>query len=400
MVWERLRRWLRGYVTFEGEGGSPERLTRLARQAGVGLWDTRLRPFSLSSRCAAADYRRLRVAVRHSGIRLRLRGKRGFPFAVRGYRGRYGLAVGAVLAVVLWTVLPGRVWVVSVEGNETVPSARIAAVAEELGVAVGAQWDALDIPALRLQALTKLPELAWITVNPEGSVAHVLVKERTEGTLPDAENAPSDLVAACDGVIRRVVAWGGFPQVKPGEAVTVGDVLVTGVYESRDYREFWDYTRAKGEVWAETEHTVTVNVPLTETALFPTGEQRVRWSFRLLGWQVPLYTASPLPGTWQIIEQERCLTARGLTLPLGFTERVYVACAPQRVVRTEAEAMALARQETAVRFVKQYPTAAVIKQQETAAVLMGVCRLETVFTCEENIAREVPLVVPPRADEK
>lgn len=388
MFWDKVMRWVRGYVVFEGEGGTPETLSTRARAQGIDLWNTRFRKFSVRSSCTPSSYRRLRGALRHSGMRVRICRKVGAPFLVRGYRRRYGLLVGAVLGAVMLGTLPQYVWVISVEGNVTVPAETIMAKAETLGVRVGMRWDTLDMSALRLQALTAMPELAWFTVNPEGSVARIVVKEREAEQPPDDGNTPSHLVAAYDGVVLRVVAERGYPAVKQGEAVTAGDRLVSGIFEAP---EFWDVTRSSGEVWAVTERCVTVSVPLKETVTMPSGKRCERMSFCFLGWEVPLYTSAPLKGEWRVSEQDGRLVVRGTVLPLGIWKRTYTAYVPREVKHSVEEATALARHETAVRFLQEYPTAAVIEQAENVEVKDGVCFLKTVFTCEENIAKEVPI---------
>lgn len=392
MLWDRILRFIQGWVVFEGEGDAPERLLSAAGAEGVMLWNTRCRPFYVRSCCRASDYRRLRLLVRHSGLRLRLRSKRGLPFAVRGYRRRYGLVVGAVLAVALLAVLPRYVWVVTVEGNRTLPAQRILEAVEPLGVVPGARWEELDIPAIRLKALTLLPEAAWLTVNPEGSIARVVITERDGVADPDRDSTPSNLVAACDGVIRRVIAAGGYPAVEAGEAVTAGDLLVSGVYEVEGFR---DLTRSAGQVWAVTEHTVSVEIPLKERCRLPAGDSCFRPAFQFLNWWVPLYTAAPLTGDWAVTEEDRRLTLRGITLPLGVVSRTYTAYVPVTVTRTEPEAAALAEAELVRLFQERYPKAAVLSRRDTAGVADGVYRLEAVLTCEEDIAREVPLVIVP-----
>lgn len=392
MLWEPLIRFGRGWVTWEAEGARPELILNRAAAAGLPLWRTRGRPCHLRSHCFAADYTRLRPLLRHQGLRLRVRRRHGLPFLLRRVRGRWGLAAGFIVGLLLLWWLPGRIWLISVEGNQMVPATRIEAAAAHYGVTVGAVFEDLDLPAIRLFTLSELPDVAWLTVNPEGCIAHIEVTERPAVPDPDADNTPSNLVAATDGVIQELILEGGFPAVRKGEAVTAGDLLVSGIYETEG---FFDMSRSKGRVLAQTEHTLCAAVKLQETLSLPTGRTFDRTVFQFLCWEVPLYTNGSLPADTVLNVADHRPRVRGLTLPVGLIGRTYTACVPTTVTRTEAQAAKLADDKLASQMREQYPTATVLSRQDKDRIENGVFIRESHFVCEEDIAREIPLVITP-----
>lgn len=186
----RFLRWLLGWVEFEAEGGFPERLLNLAARGGIPLWDTGRRGVVLTARCFARKYKKLRPIARKAGVRLHVVRRHGVPFFRTCYRARAGLVAGLATYVVLLQILSQQIWVMQVSGNRKVSEADILSVMEELGVHKGGRMKDLDIQALQIEALQKLPDLVWLTVNPEGAIAHIEVAERQPAARRHRQKRP------------------------------------------------------------------------------------------------------------------------------------------------------------------------------------------------------------------
>ena len=72
-----------------------------------------------------------------------------------------------------------------------------------------------------------------------------------------------NIVAARDGLVTRVRALDGKALVAEGSTVTEGELLVTGVYESREGNTYM--THSLGTVEARTWYELSVSVPLEIT---------------------------------------------------------------------------------------------------------------------------------------
>lgn len=331
---------LTGSVVIRCEGGYPARFLNAAADAGIPLWDVRHKDGVLWCRAHAADYRNLRPAARRACVRMRVQKRCGIVFRLRRFRLRFGLAVGALLFFAVLSALSSRIWVVNIQGNSTVPDGDIRRMLEPLGIRVGGSFDEVDLTELRLTALQQLPELTWLTVNQSGSIVTVEVRERT-AVEPLSDTAPANLVAACDGVILRVNAVRGQAVVKPGDAVTRGDLLISGVMDSSVGPQL---KRAAGSVIARTSHTLTVTIPLRETVTDRTERVVERPSLALFGLQIPLYTDSPLTGEPTVTTESLPLRANGVALPIGLHITRYHYAVEETIVRTTEEATALAEQ--------------------------------------------------------
>ena len=328
-----MRGFWSGAVEFEALGGFPERFLNEAEADDVSIWNARRSGAVLRGECRAAEYVLLRPAARKSGVRLRVKRRRGLPFLARPFRARWGLVVGSVTAMLLLQMLSSRVWVIEVNGLQKVTETQVLSVLEPLGVQVGAAFKEVRIDEMRLEVLRQLPAVGWLSVNQSGSVLTVTVKER-EASVPKEETAPADIVADADGVITSITVTSGQAAVQEGDAVVKGDVLISGTLESEVGPML---RRARGTVTARVSETVNVTVPFAEevpcervTAVRPTAV--------FFGLSVPLYTSGEIAGREE--QERRWLQVRGRELPIGWTVTRVVCDDIATVYRTGDEALA------------------------------------------------------------
>lgn len=387
MGFSRVFRWFPGWVRVETEGGYPERLLNAVAKEEIAVWGVRFRDERMRFSCFARDYRLLRHRARRACVRMRVRQKHGLPFLLHRYRRRKGMLVGLVLYALILALLSPRIWAIDVVGNGATPTEEILAVAQDMGVRVGARMDGLQIKQLEIMGLNRLPTLAWISVNPSGCVARVEVTERKPTPQVLDLSQPSDMVAVRDGRIVSVTVVSGQKCVMVGEAVSAGTVLISGRVESELGEQLY---RAYGEVWAQTERRITVSVPLTYYPAVPDGFVAVCPTVTFLGWEIPLYASPPTGEDYQLTEQSHFLQANGLTLPLGITNRYYIRTVRAQTTRTEEQAAELAVRRLKAQEAALFGDGEFEELERTQTVADGVYTLSVKYQCLENIAVEEP----------
>ncbi len=386
----RFLRWLFGWVRLEAEGGFPERFLNLAARAGVSLWDSGRHGVTLEASCLARRYKKLRPLARKTGVRMRVKSKHGVPFFCHRYRARGGVVVGVVLYAVLLQLLSQRIWVVDISGSERVPEEEIRTVVEELGVRKGGRMKELDIASLQIAALQKLPDLVFLTVNPEGCIAHVEVSDRKPAPELTDKTTASNLKAARDGRILRMDVYSGQAVAQVGDAVVEGMLLVSGVVDTKVGPVL---RRSSAKILAQTSRTLTVEIPLEETQMLPSGEVIVRPTLELFQFGIPLYTDGPIEEAYELVEKRHPFVANGLEMPLGLTNRYYHLLEPTVLRRTEEEAAALAAEQLTSQESEELAGADIQERKLTSRVQDGVYILTAAYTCVEDIGREEVLLV-------
>jgi similar to stage IV sporulation protein len=110
-----------------------------------------------------------------------------------------------------------------------------------------------------------LPELAWVGIRIQGSVATVEVVEKV---LVEKDATKIDLVAAKPGLVSSVIVLSGEAAVSEGDTVLKGDCLIRGIEHDGEY------IQAKGIVQARVWYEATNTIALQNTIQSYTGRQK------------------------------------------------------------------------------------------------------------------------------
>ena len=388
---EKVFHLLSGYAEFQVEGDGP-RFFNITAKSRIGLWGYRRREGLPVARIKAREYKKLRGVYRRSGSRPRLLKKRGAPFLIHRLEARKGLLLGALCGGALYRFLSGFLWGVSVTGTQLMPPSRVLEAAARQGLYQGCAQREMNPRGAALGILSELPELSWAGISTDGCFAEIAVKEGEPKPQPEEEAGWSNIVASREGKVVEIQAQSGRPEVKLGEAVERGQLLISGLYEEE--QDPWAEPNpnplqvtgpARGSVTAETWRTFTVQVSGMKKEWVETGETENSYSLYLLGLRLPL--SLPLaPGEGRAYREEHPLKALGTKLPVSLRREARVVCAQQERALTEEEQKAQALLK--LREIQRgeiAPGGRVLEEELEFHFTEGMCILEAKCLCREEI---------------
>lgn len=387
--------FLRGSVEAEVTGAFPERFLNLCAQAGIGFWNLEWPDANtLRLRVTRREKKRLEPLARKAMCEISFRGRAGIPYFLARFRRRYALLLGLALSLCTVCVLSRFVLTVDVQGNETVPTAVILEELKRLGVRPGAYGPAIDESQVCNDALLKLEDLAWISVNLHGTRAEVLVAERAPKPEIVDESVPAHIVAAGSGIITRMDVFNGRALFQEGDTVVEGETLISGVVDLQGPKyvetDLGTITvRAAGAVYARTWRTLSAAIPLEANVKEYTGEQTTRRSLILFGRRVQFYKNSGISyDRYDKIKTDRTLTLPGgrempLTLTVE-TVREYDLL-PASIDTDAAETLLRARLEERLNALLAEREGEVVSTQFTAVVGDGLLTVTLTAECNEQI---------------
>ena len=189
------------------------------------------------------------------GDALRIQRKTGYYWYLRQLWHRPVLIAGLIMLITLSLWVPGRIFFISVEGNDQVYTNQILEEASRCGIHFGAARRQVRSEKMKNSLLQRLPQLQWAGVNTNGCVAVISVRERTPPPEKETEGAVYSTVAVRDGIILNLTVTSGTAVCKPGDVVKAGQVLISGF---TDYGTFVRAGRGEGEVFAQTFRNQTV----------------------------------------------------------------------------------------------------------------------------------------------
>ncbi len=281
----RTIRWLLGYVVFEVKGGHPEKFINLTTQKEINLWDIQKQNGDLTSKVIAAEYKNLRHSAKKSNSRIKMKKKHGLPFFFLKHKKRSGVLVGAALFLCALYIFSMYVWSINISGNENIPTEEIVKVMHELGVSPGSLKSRINARMVQQQAMIKLTDTAWMSVNIVGSHVDVAIKEKAETPDIIAQGAPCNIIAVADGQIERMETYKGTAAVTTNDVVLQGQLLISGVVESTLGEN--TFVHADGKVFAKTRRQLVEKIKLSQLKCEDTGKTIKRYRFKIFGLEIP-----------------------------------------------------------------------------------------------------------------
>ena len=256
----KLHDRIQGLVQVEICGAFPEAvINACAAQALVLRGLEAVDACTLRAMLAEKQLPALERITERSMCQMRVLSRRGGSRNLLFFRRRLWLLLAAALAAGALLLSSLFIWEIRVEGCERLTEGQVLRMLSDCGVACGSYWPGLSADLIRSRMLTRMPELAWMTVNISGSRARVLLMERTEKPEIYEEAAAADLVAGRAGIISGMSVFNGRALVEPGDTVVEGEILVSGRLDSITGPP--RAVRADGWVLADTWYELTSVCP-------------------------------------------------------------------------------------------------------------------------------------------
>ena len=327
----KLINYLRGTARVEVTGMFPERVVNLCAQNRVEFWAVDW-----------ADEGIVRMTVRSEGVEavggfaervdccLKVIWQRGMPQFFSLFRQRYGFLAGMAAALLTVAILSGFILRIEITGNERVDDAVILQQLQRYGVRLGRYGPALDRRQIEQEILLENRDLAWMTINLNGTLAEVQVLETKPEPKRVDESGFYHIVAKADGIITGIEPEQGDALVVKGDTVVKGDVLISGTVtmEPPKYSDLpnrYYQTHARGRVWARTWRQITAVFPLETQIKQWTGREKRSVAINFFGTRMEFCGNSSISDGLcdKITSVRRAALPGGLELPVFLVSELY-----------------------------------------------------------------------------
>ncbi len=309
----------------------------------------------------------------------------GIPLLLRRFFRRGGLVAGTVLALMLFFFSTLFLFDIRIVGAKTVSEREMLEALERAGLSIGNFLPLVDTEGIEVSVREADNRIAYITVQIEGTVATVTVKEAVP-EAPPLSDRPAHLIAKCDGIVTMPLVFEGKCLVSAGEVVRAGQILASGMIENEKGEV--RHTRAAGQVMARTTQTFTVRAPLTYEEIVETARVKQEISPFFFGFEQKVFKNSGNAiDNCDIIESiYRPRVSAAAYLPLGIRRVEYREQTTVTKTRTATEALAAAERELAALLFASGEIGTVIsKNVETIVDAEGITLVCTVVS-EQDIA--------------
>ncbi|AUS96386.1 sporulation protein YqfD [Clostridium thermosuccinogenes] len=319
MLLLRLWNYVRGYVIIIVEGYFLEKFINICTRRQILLWDLKKQSKSrISLKISIKGFKKLRDIARKTHCRVRIQAKCGLPFVVHKYKKRKAFVLGAFIFIAIFYVLTSFVWNVEINGNNKLETQAIMDYLADYGIKPGVLKYGINTDEVVNKIMMDMEELAWVEISLKGTKVRVEVRERVKPpeTLP--KDQPCDIVAARDGLIKSVFTKVGQQQVKAGDTVTRGQVLISGTVVSRNENVPPKKVHAMGIVNARTWYEKKVAVETVTEEKVRTGRKADIYSLELFNKRLSLQSKQVPFQNYEKVEIKKELSiGEDLVLPFA-----------------------------------------------------------------------------------
>ncbi len=381
-----LMRFLSGFVTFRISGSRPGAFVNELIRRGFNVWGITARGGEIVCCVRLSDYRSVQRLCRGRSQRVHIVRRTGLPFIVLRNRRRSGLALGAVLFLVIFRLLSLFIWTIDLCEFDTISRTAALDILERVGMYEGVRADFESLKRMQTTAMLEFGNLSWITINADGSFGEVNATEKLEPETNDT--APRNMKASADGQVVRADAYAGAPCVGEGDAVVKGSLLISGFVETELGGVHLE--RADGVVIAKTHYTETLTQPKTYRKASPEQNCARRYSAKLFGVTLPL-TLHDAPPEYLSFKTETAAEFYGSRASASLIEERLYAYAVTEHTLTKDEALTLLHDKAALRELLRYSGKTIAARREKLTETADAYTLTLEYDCEENIAAPSPI---------
>lgn len=281
-----LFRSIKGYIIFTAYGGFSERFINLCMRSRVPVFDTLCHEKEISAKIFPEDFRKLRKIARKTGVRIKVKDRKGLPFFIKRHNHRCGLIFSLVFFILFSVIMNRFLWCIDASGSVRYSSEQIKEAARSVGIKEGIFIPSFDEGAAARGIYRCFDNnLSWVTVNFKGSKCFIEVRDSDSSLRENTESKqPCNIIADFDGVILSDETYSGIKITNKGSAVKKGDLLISGVMENPDFSA--TYYPAKGNFTAMRENKDAVSFSLKEK-LKSYSSYKNKYILHILGLNIP-----------------------------------------------------------------------------------------------------------------
>ncbi len=255
------------------------------------------------------------------------------------YIKRYGFAIGAIFALILTFFMSNIAFKVKVVGYNTEEiKSEILEILKEEGLKPGAYIPTLNFINLENKLIKESKYISWASIGCEGAVITVNVNAFTNKSESIDSRIPSNIIASREGQIVKAEVLIGELCAMIGAPVKKGDLLVSGISESRNGNAY--YKHSIGSIIAEFEEIVTFEQMYYETFTHYGNTNYAKY-FIFFEFDIPILARRPQYTEFNDKEAKTQFKFLGVELPFGIKTVEYKKIAREEIELSTDEAEAL-----------------------------------------------------------
>ena len=299
-----LLSYILGYLKISVEGFYIERFINICRNQKIAIWNIKKKDEAkVYFNIITNDFKNIIKIAKKTQSKIKIEQKKGIPFLLNKYKKRKIFFAFLLILIILIMLSSNFVWNVEIIEEKGKKIENIEQDIENAGLKIGTLKQKINTKEIINKIRLERHDVAWMGIELKGTNAIIkLVKTKEKPEIVN-DDEYCNIVSDKEGIITKINAADGTANVKVGDVVKKGDILINGWMEGK-YTGL-RYVHAKGEIEAKVWYTKSKTVPLNTTEKQETGNIEEKYKIKINNFQINLSKRVSKYENYDTIENEK-----------------------------------------------------------------------------------------------
>ncbi len=270
MIIKKIINYIAGYLRITIEGYYIERFINISRSKKYMMWNIKkCNEINMELNIEIKDFKEFCKIAKKTQCKIKIKAKKGLPFLIEKYKKRKVFLLFLCLIIFAIILSSNFIWNIDIieENGENLEN--VMEDVKNAGLNIGEFKSKIDTKEIINKIRLNRKDIAWMGIELKGTNAIVKIVKASEKPDIIAEDEYCNIVSDKDGVITKINAQNGTANVKVGDTIKKGDILINGWMEGK-YTGI-RYVHAKGNVEARVWYTKSKKIEYKTTEKEETG---------------------------------------------------------------------------------------------------------------------------------
>ena len=315
--------YILGFLKVSIEGYYIERFINICKNKKITIWNLKRNSgISLLLNVRVKEFKEVCKIAKKMGCKIKIKSKKGLPFLLNRYKKRKIFIILLLFVAITIAISSNFVWNVDIliDNNENLENIR--EDIENAGLKTGKLKSKISTKEIINKIRLEREDIAWMGIELKGTNAIVkLVKADEKPEIVD-KNEYCNIVSNKTGIITKINVQEGTANVKVGDTIKTGDILINGWMEGKftGIR----YVHARGEIEAKVWYTKNKKIPYKLTDTEYTGEEENKYRIKFGNFEINFPKKYSKFKIYDTIETENKIRLfSDLYLPISIVKTTY-----------------------------------------------------------------------------
>lgn len=288
MYLQKIQTTITGYVSIEVEGYYIEKFINICRNNGIYLECLkREKTTIIHANIPVKEFKRVAKIAKSNKCKVKIKEKKGLPFFLNKYRKRKIFVISLVIMLLSLVALSKFIWNIEITGNVNISNSEILEIVKSEGLEIGKLKNKVDAKKIVEKIRLQRSDVSWVGIKISGTNAVIEIVEADKAPEVIDKDEYCNIVAKKDAMIINANAQNGTLQVKEGDVVKAGSVLIAGWLEGKYTGT--RYVHATGEVTAKVWYSEKEKIYYKQKVKNKTGNSEKKYSININNFAINFY---------------------------------------------------------------------------------------------------------------